>query len=258
MQGGTTETRRVALRFADARIAILREPTGADELAIDDIGTAAAIALIDRSLVSQGPGTLTPGHAARLAAADRDQVLVRLHDLCFGDRIANSLHCPACARPFDFSFSLSALAAHVHDAAEPAPSLRLPSGADELEVAALDPAEAETALARRCLGDDADTAAIACFGDRLARAAPIISLDLDAPCPECGCVLKAPFDLQGFFLARLRAARASLLREVHKLASHYHWSAAEILALPRGVRRSFVALIDADRAPRRTPARLLA
>ena len=40
---------------------------------------------------------------------------------------------------------------------------------------------------------------------------------------------------------------ASLLADVHRLAWHYHWSEAEILALPRGRRAHYLALIDAAR-----------
>ena len=40
---------------------------------------------------------------------------------------------------------------------------------------------------------------------------------------------------------------AGLLAEVHRLAWHYHWSEAEILALPRHRRQQYLRLIDAAR-----------
>jgi len=254
------DLRRIPLRFSTrAAWALVREPTGADELAVESLSTVSAVRLLDRLLVAQGEGCLATGEADQLAAADRDQLLAGLHGLCFGDEIASTLTCPACAHPFDFNFSLSALAAHVAGEAEAAsPPPRLPTGADEIAVAHLPPAEAVAALARRCLGESADEAEIAGFGDRLATAAPVISLDLDATCPECSHVSQAPFDVQGYVLGRLLGSRAALMRDVHKLAAAYHWAAREILDLPRTLRRSLVGMIDAERAPRRPAARRLA
>lgn len=251
------DIRRIPLRFAaGARWAIVREPTGADELALDSLSTFAAVGLIDRLLLDQGEGCLPRGQAQNLAAPDRDQVLAALHGLCFGSEIASTTTCPACARPFDFNFSLSDLAAHVQQQAVPDPSLRLPTGADEIAVATLPPGLAKTALARRCLGDAADEIQIAAFAERLATAAPVISLNLQTACPECAATSQAAFDIQGYFLGRLRGSRAALVREIHKLAAAYHWAAGEILGLPRNLRRALVVQIDAERAPRRPGARL--
>ncbi|MCK7500249.1 MAG: hypothetical protein MZW92_65580 [Comamonadaceae bacterium] len=43
------------------------------------------------------------------------------------------------------------------------------------------------------------------------------------------------------------AAPPACWPSVHRLAWHYHWSEAEILALPRGRRAHYLALIDAAR-----------
>jgi len=43
---------------------------------------------------------------------------------------------------------------------------------------------------------------------------------------------------------RLRARH--LLRQVHELASRYHWSEAELLSLPLPRRQAYLGLIEAE------------
>jgi len=64
-----------------------------------------------------------------------------------------------------------------------------------------------------------------------------------ATCPECGAdnvIEPDPYPL-------LRRDGSRLLLDVHRIASHYHWSEAAILALPRGRRQRYLDLIDAAR-----------
>ncbi|MEQ1895103.1 MAG: hypothetical protein ABL998_21395, partial [Planctomycetota bacterium] len=57
-------------------------------------------------------------------------------------------------------------------------------------------------------------------------------------------------DAVAFLRAEFAAARRALQEELHVLASTYHWSEAEILALPSDRRRRYVARILADRGVR--------
>jgi hypothetical protein len=77
---------------------------------------------------------------------------------------------------------------------------------------------------------------------------PVVNLELDAKCPECGDEQTIQFDLQRFVLTALVNDRRRLLHEIHMLASAYSWSLSEILNLPRSQRRGFVSLVDADDA----------
>jgi hypothetical protein len=52
-----------------------------------------------------------------------------------------------------------------------------------------------------------------------------------------------PFDTTAFFFNELRLAAGQLLREVHALALHYHWSEADILNLTRDRRRTYLSLL---------------
>jgi hypothetical protein len=45
----------------------------------------------------------------------------------------------------------------------------------------------------------------------------------------------------------MRRSASELYDEVHALAWHYHWSEAEILALPRVRRQSYMSRVDRAR-----------
>ena len=63
------------------------------------------------------------------------------------------------------------------------------------------------------------------------------------PCPECGADNRVSIDPY-FCLGRVSQ---DLFGDIHRLASHYHWSEAEILAMPRWRRQRYLALIDRSR-----------
>jgi len=107
-------TEQVPLRHAQAggRAAVaLREPNGQDEMAVEGVDTACAVALLGRLLddARHDPG--------QMAAADRDALLAALHRQCWGDRIVSTLTCAACANRFDLSFQLSEVQRHLGAAA---------------------------------------------------------------------------------------------------------------------------------------------
>jgi hypothetical protein len=238
------------LRAGPAVYVSLSEPTGHDDLAVDGVDTRAAVELLSRLLEGSAVD------ASHLAASDRDALFAALHRQCWGDRILSTLVCTACARPFDLSFELSALERSLASAGERWPrdaegritdrdgrSVGVPNAADELAAAALGrPAALGTLL--EAAGVSADHMASA--AEALEGAAPIIDLELDAECADCGHHQQAHFDLQSFLLQRVINERESLLGEVHVLAALYGWSLDDILALPRATRRSFAAMARAS------------
>jgi len=249
------------LRGRPASVVSLAELTGGDEMAVDGMDTRAAVALLARLL------TATPVDAATLAASDRDALLAALHRQCWGDRIASTITCRACGAPFDLSFELSAVQRHLVSAAPvwltyggvlthpDGRSLIVPDATDE--IASVEPG-VPGAVERLAASAGATANAIADAAAALEAAAPIVDLELDATCPECGCSQGAHFDLQSFVLQRLLNERDTLFADVHLLATAYGWSLAEILALPRQARRSFVDIASGthpapavDRAARR-------
>ena len=109
--------------------------------------------------------------------------------------------------------------------------------------------EAERELLARCvvMGDPAQEPQA--VQAAMMEVAPVVDLDLQVRCPECDHVQAVHFDIQTYLLSALSAERKQLAWEVHRLAVAYGWGLEEILSLPRGQRRMYVALIEAE-APR--------
>jgi hypothetical protein len=73
--------------------------------------------------------------------------------------------------------------------------------------------------------------------------APKVELTFDADCPECQRQFSLPFALQDFFVGELSISQELLYREVHYLASHYHWSEREIMQMTRNKRRKYIEVL---------------
>ena len=231
--------------------ALVRELTGADELAIDGVGTRAAMALLSRLVSFDAPLA-----AEKLNASDRDWLLAALYRLTYGERVSSTIRCGACQGSFDLDFSLAEIARQLAITQAEAiqsivddvvvtrdgVSVRIPDGDDELSASELPMREAREQLVSRC-----DTGASTAASDPasvLERVAPIFDFELDAKCAECGHAQPVSFDLQSFLLRRLLGDRAQLHADIHALAGSYGWSLGEILALTRRQRRSFVDTLD--------------
>ncbi len=76
---------------------------------------------------------------------------------------------------------------------------------------------------------------------------PLTALELEARCPACGAALAVEFDLEAELLKRLGARQARTLQLVHRLASVYHWSEAEILRLPAWRRNYYLNQLEGGR-----------
>jgi hypothetical protein len=229
----------------------LREPQGSDELAVAGVDTRSAVQLLDRLLEA------APCRAAEMSASDRDALLAGLHRRLWGDRIVCTLACPACEANFDLSFGLSALQRRLAEQGAPACTVdarciadaqqrryALPGAHDEDEAAGHVDGVARLAVA--IAGQEGVDATE--LSARLEALAPILDVDLEACCAECGHAQLVRFDVQSFVLQRLLDEREGVLGEVHALARGYGWSLAEIAGLPRGLRRSLVQRLDAPAA----------
>jgi len=80
----------------------------------------------------------------------------------------------------------------------------------------------------------------------LNQADPLVRGAVTAICPDCGHSTEAEVDLAGKALARLEAEQNLLLESVHLLASRYHWSEAEIFALPAWRRERYLDLLRVE------------
>jgi hypothetical protein len=200
----------------------------------------------------------------KLLVGDRDYLILQLRRMTLGDRFAAVFSCAACKRPMDVEFLAQDIAiaprpqnaaayTWVSEDAQRVVRYRLPNGADQEAVAALPASEAVEALLARCVIDDGGTPLsneerAAVIAEMDARA-PQIDLELELNCPECGHSFTTPFDCTSFFFSEIRAQSRHLIREVHYLALHYHWSEAEILNLQRDRRRRYLALLNETLRP---------
>lgn len=244
---------RVTCRFERAPVR-LRELTGSDEQCVTGVDTDVAIELLERLIANGTPRALS------LTATDRDRLLAAIYRQTFGDRVQSTATCPGCGERFDLEFSIEHLAGTLDEtggvnvsaegviALEDGARLRLPTGEDELAVAGLPPEEAARELFKRCLVDGSAGVTPEIADQRIAEAAPVLDLDLDAVCPECGREQQVHFDLQFYLLRSIEQERRLLAREVHLLARAYGWGLGEILSLARTQRRTLVELVEADNA----------
>jgi hypothetical protein len=261
-RGTLGAVRRVPLDRVGRRWALLREPGGLDEQSVGGRDTLEAIRLVDRLLVEDPGAVVAPGGAAMLTVPERDFLLAAAWRMAWGPKIAGTLRCAACAKPFDFAFNLVALVDAVRAAGDDLPveggvyslpggcRFRLPTGEDERAVLGLDEDEAERVLLRRCIveGDPSvDGAAVLSAMERVGSG---LDLDLAAACSECGHAHSLRFQIQDYLLGALSADGNGLLEDTHRLALAYRWGLDEILSLPRSRRRALIALLDGDALPR--------
>ena len=202
-----------------------------------------------------------PPLVRRLLVGDRDYLMLAVRTLTFGQLFQAVARCPFCRERIDISFQAD------ETPVQPAPCLqpdylvalqhagrareirvRLPTGEDQEAVLGLDPITAEASLLDRCIVSDCGTPLQpeerAQVEAAIEHYAPRLELELDLRCPHCTGTFELPFDTTAFFLEEIRASTRSLMREVHSLAFHYHWSEADILGLDRGRRRMYLSLLS--------------
>jgi hypothetical protein len=187
--------------------------------------------------------------ARALTVGDRDRVVLALRAALIGDAMECVCEC-ACGETLELTVSVRTLLGNAAD--EPAPleagGVRAATGADH-ERAALraleDPDAAADELVRGCMldgrSDDVDAAA-----RQLEELDPGAEILLRGTCPACGAEVVAALDPGGYLWTELEHRRARLELDVHTLASHYHWSEAEIVALDPPRRARYIELIAAE------------
>ena len=77
---------------------------------------------------------------------------------------------------------------------------------------------------------------------------PLVDFHLDVGCPQCGRPTAHAPDLAAGALERLWVAQLHLIEQVHRLASHYHWTEDEIAKIPSWRRQAYLSCIDGGEA----------
>lgn len=233
----------------------LRSLCGADEMGVENTGTQNLVNLLESLMQPATTGNKLP--AAKIVTADRDRLLALLYISLYGSRVESTVSCKECGQKFDLDFSLNELLKHYRPSTalisdngkyelEPGISFRLPTGEDEMLIDGYTGAEAEKKLLERCLLEgnaETDNEKVQL---KMSELAPVLSMEMQALCPECSHEQQVQFDMQSFFLTKLKQEKVVLVREVHNIASQYHWSHREILDLPRSLRKQYAALIQPE------------
>ncbi|HKI43799.1 MAG TPA: hypothetical protein VKA08_00575 [Balneolales bacterium] len=236
----------------------LNPVSGASEILVEDTSTRTALDFLASLIAKTDPADAgTHFQAADVVTADRDRILAALYKDLFGDLISGTLNCVECGKPYDLDFSLTDLLDHYAlqpMTVEPDGSFsigpdirfRLPTGEDELLLENTDPMTAESLLLQRCVNQPVTSISPELIQEHMNKVAPLLHIEMEARCPECNASQTLQFDMQHYFLEKMIRERPVLLRDIHLIASHYHWSDDSILALPRPLRKQYVQMIEAD------------
>lgn len=244
---------------------VLRPPAGVDDVLLAEAGAHdahLALALLERLAV---PLAGEPVDWALVPIPDLDAAMLRIRQMVLGDHLRAEVICRAqgCGARIDIAFRISEYLAHHQPKsargvvpgdepgwfrlADAAVTFRLPSGADQAAVTHA--ADSAAALAQRCVRpSDVPLRVRRRVEAAMETLAPSLYNDLEGVCPECSATVSVPFDPQRYVLRELSSRAASCYQEIHLLASHYHWSEQEILALPQPRRARYAELIHQDRS----------
>lgn len=225
----------------------MRMLTGQDEIVFADRSRGGphqrlaglAVALGDRS----------PDQLAALTLPEWEAHLLAIRVGLAGQRIEAEASCPDCGAGVALTFRAEDLPRE-----EPVPKGECgPLSLRDLlaiEAAGLRGEAALAALlAASCRTDDEIAATMLSGPQRAGLIAALegraagLGLELATACAECGAEMVLPFDVAAFLDGEMGARAARLLDEVHLVALSYHWSEAEILALPSARRQDYLKRI---------------
>jgi hypothetical protein len=204
----------------------------------------------------------------RLTQGDREALVLHLRKLSLGPAFAFILRCPisGCGELVEVELAVDDLLVEPNASDESeftvevplgggSRTLRfnLPTGAD-LEAAARVAVRDEDAgirvLYRRCLASpaddelgDSDLDSMDPVSEAMARLDPQACIVLSAKCGACGGSFEVPFDAADYLYREIWQQRDTLFWDVHTMALRYHWSEADILALPRHRRLRYLDLL---------------
>ncbi|MGD9251732.1 MAG: hypothetical protein PVG19_10935 [Desulfobacterales bacterium] len=251
-----------------------RPLTGAIELAVSEASQQAATlpeAITNVLLAALGHiGDLEPDVALvdALSVGDRQFLTTRLAGRLGGDEAWFTANCRACGERFDFALRFSELPVKPAGPSYPFCETvlgvgkfkwRVPNGGDQKALALQPPDEdAVRVLLQRCLVHEATGAGgatpakviadltdseIAQVEAALETLSPEMADRVQAACAGCSQVNEIVIDPLSYMSGPSRGVSV----DIHRIASVYHWSEAEILSLPRQRRRRYLDLIDRAR-----------
>lgn len=171
--------------------------------------------------------------------------------------VSAAVVCGACGSGFEFDLPLARCVQTVDErplqldtAAGAQLSVRLPQGGDLAAWRAAGQHDEFALAASLVLAVDGvaptpgfvPTAdAVEAIAEQLAERDPFTAMQVRAACPDCGYDNAADVDLEALLLRGFALQQRRLLDEVATLARAFHWSEAQILALPAWRRAHYLA-----------------
>lgn len=201
------------------------------------------------------------GDTDQLGVAERDRLLIEVHELLFGTLLQAVTDCPACGELQGLEIPTAVLletrGVDVVEAVAEGYHLRcrLPSAVDLLDAAATGSAASarDLLVMRSVMSATKDGApisdaqlpptAIAAAAAALEEADPLASGQLDVICAACGATWGRTLDIDDYLWRKIDAWALRLLDDVHVLASAYGWSEDQIVALPPRHRQRYLELV---------------
>jgi hypothetical protein len=184
----------------------------------------------------------------------RNRALIELYCAACGPALRGWTACIQCGDRLEFQMDGRLLAEGDSGASEEPivigrSSYRLPTSRDLADLATEpDLGRAAHRLVQRCriAGDaELDEEAIEAIGELMAAGDPLAEITLRFECPTCGSSFDEVLDLTTFLWTEIEVRAKHLLLAIHKLASAYGWSEAEILSLSPARRETYLGMVDA-------------
>jgi hypothetical protein len=195
-----------------------------------------------------------------MPVAERNLLLLRLHELSFGATVEAIGTCARCGAQYEFSVPVSKLTAIAQSGSAQAQVEWREDGrryrlrqlnTDDL-IASLQLADrraAQDVLLSRCLS-------VSLAGPRAPSPAAVLEkfdelhagaeVTCTIACPECGSEETVDLDIARFLWTEVRRAASRLLEEIHALATGYGWSERAILQLAEPRRRAYLELVGSS------------
>lgn len=210
-----------------------------------------------------------------LTIGDRDALLFHLRRISYGEKIQSILTCPHedCKKKMDLEFLVDHVLVPIsnerknifhetisNNGVTYRLKFRLPTGRDQEYLAKSVSNNnfdlAAELLLKRCiiemsikdgLKSDLENLPMAVketLTKKMSQHDPQAEILLNLTCPSCHQPFTAPFDIGSFIFNELMEKSQQLYREIHILASHYHWSETEILNLSHNRRHTYLKLLS--------------
>jgi hypothetical protein len=217
--------------------------------------------VLSQVLDAIGESAIDADMVSRLSVADRQYLMLRLAALLNGEQMWLKVDCGHCDAPFDVELLRCDLPVKQAGDSFPEVSLhlenwdieaRVPTGQDQEAIPQSTEEEALRTLLQKCIcsvnggsphaefSQLLNEEEIEAIDEALDEVAPAVCDRLLVTCPECNTEQNALLD----HYANIGLNEYFFYDEIHTLASHYHWSEADILDLPRSKRRRYLQLIN--------------